>query len=99
MNLSRIERETIVTYNQQEEEAGVYTLDPSLIRRLMQLSEERPAECRVERRSHDGRAVDFCVPKSWIRIVPPRRVNLTEEQRQQAVERMAKARLARKPAF
>lgn len=38
MNLSRVEQETIVCFNAEEENAEIYTCNPSTIKKLQQLS-------------------------------------------------------------
>ena len=43
MNLSSIEQETIINYNQGEAEATVFTYDKALIRKLERLREKNPA--------------------------------------------------------
>lgn len=85
MSLSRIEQETIINYNEAEQTASVYTHNRRTLRQLEQLAAERPNECRLERRSHDGQAADYLIPKSWVKIRPTR--IMTDEQREQLRER------------
>lgn len=93
MRLTKYEQETIVSFNEKEAGASVYTHNRSLRKKLKQLSEERPAECKLERTSHDGQAVEYIVPKAWVKIIPSR--ILSAEQRAAMAERM-KSNLARK---
>ena len=93
MRLSRYEQETIITFNEEEKTAGVYTHNKALIRKLEQLTHDRPDECRLEKVSHEGQAVDYIIPKSWVKINPTR--ILSEEQRTAMAER-AKANLGLK---
>ena len=81
MNLSRIEQETIINYNEAETTAGVYTHNRAMLRKLEQLAAERPDECRLERRSHDGQAADYIIPKSWVKIRPTRIMSEAERER------------------
>lgn len=74
MELSRYEQETIITYNEAESAASVYTHNKALIRKLDKLAQDRPGDCHREKTSHDGKAVDFAIPKGWIRIHPPRTI-------------------------
>lgn len=91
MKLSRYEQETIITYNEEEKTAGVYTHNKALLRRLDKLAQERPDECRLEKVRPDGRAADYIIPKAWVRIYPPRvSAPLTEEQKQRRREQLAK---------
>ena len=85
MNLSLYEQETIVNFNEEEATASVYTHNRALIRKLDKFAQERPGDCHRQKTSHEGKAVDFTVPKSWVKISPPRR--LTEDQK----ERLRKA--------
>lgn len=80
MNLSLYEQETILNYNEVETTASVYTNNRTLIRKLDKLAQERPGDCHREKTSHDGKSVDFVIPKAWIKINPPRK--LTPEQRE-----------------
>ena len=86
MRLTKYEQETIVSFNEKEAGASVYTHNRSLRKKLKQLSEERPAECKLERTSHDGQAVEYIVPKAWVKIIPSR--ILSAEQRAAMAERM-----------
>ncbi len=89
MNLTRYEQETIINFNEEEKTASVYTHNGTLRRRLEQLAQERPEDCRLFKTCHDGQAVEYIVPKSWLRINPPRvAAPLTEEQRQQRREQL-----------
>lgn len=92
-HLSNYERETIINFNEAEATASVYTHNRALIRKLETLAQERPEDCHLEKTSHDGQAVDYTIPKSWVRINPPRNAApLTEEQKQQRREQLAKLR-------
>lgn len=94
MNLTRYERETIITYNEEEKTAGVYTHNKAaLLRKLEQLSQARPDECKLEGITRGGQAADYIISKSWVRIYPPRVVAaLTEEQKQKKRELLAALR-------
>lgn len=90
---TKIERETIVSYNQQDREASCYTWDPVLMRRLDKLLEDGSGEV-VVRREGDGWK-EYEVPKKWVKVRPPARRNLTEEQRQEMADRLRAAREGR----
>lgn len=94
MRLSRYEQETIIAFNEEEKTAGVYTHNKALIRKLEQLAHDRPDECFLEKVSHDGQAMDYVIPKSWLKITPPRQ--LSEAQLAARKEALKKAHLARK---
>lgn len=81
IELTGYERETIINYNQAEKEANVNTYDPALIRKLDKLAEERDDIIK-------NRAGDYTFPKSWIKVRPPIKRNMTEEQRAALSRRM-----------
>lgn len=66
---------------EEEKTAGVYTHNKALLRKLEQLSQARPDECKLEGISRGGQAADYIIPKSWVRITPKRL--LTEEQKEE----------------
>lgn len=86
---TNIERETIINYNQEEDTATVYTWSKPLIRKLTELLDVRDD---IQRKNGDDECATFIVPKTWIKVSPPRTVNLTEEQKAERAERMRKAR-------
>ena len=93
MKLTRYEQETVINYNEEESTASIYTHNRALRRKLEKLSADRPEDCRLYRISRDGLAVEYCLPKSWVRINPPRKgTPLTEEQKQERLERLTNAR-------
>ena len=69
MNMARYEQETIIGFNEEEKTAGIYTHNKVLRQKLEALARDRPEDCRLVKVSHSGRAVDYAIPKSWIRIV------------------------------
>ena len=91
MNLSRLEQETIITFNEAESFAEVFTHNGRLKRRLAELLENRPED--VEDRGEDYGSQRYRVPKKWIRIQAPNRIkNLTEEERDAVKKRLEKGR-------
>lgn len=93
MNLTRAERESILTFNEQEPSASVYTHNAALIRKLDALAVSRPEECRRVRVCHDGQAAEYELPKGWIKVSPPRQ--LSEAQRQATQKALAAAQAKR----
>lgn len=90
MRLSREEQETIICYNEAEQQASIYTHNMALRHRLERLAAERPEECRLEKTSHEGQAVDYIIPKSWVKVKPPRVAS--EAQKAAARAALAKTR-------
>lgn len=68
MNMARYEQETLISFNEEEKNAGIYTHNKALRQKLAALARDRPEDCRLVKASHGGRAVDYTIPKSWIRI-------------------------------
>ena len=62
-------------------------------RRLEQLAQERPEECHLVKVSRWEQAVEYYIPKSWVRINPTRILSEDEKERRSAA---AKANFAKK---
>lgn len=77
--LTRYEQETLINFNEGEDTASIYTHNKALRRKLEKLAQERPQECRLYKESHWGQAVEYYIPKSWVKINPSR--ILSDEQR------------------
>ena len=96
MNLTKAELETIINFDEEQNTASVYACRKSLQNKLLKIAEQRPAECKVVKTARDGAAIEFEVPKRWIKVSPPKTVNMTDEQRQKAAARLAEMRAKRK---
>ena len=59
MNMARYEQETIISFNEEEKTAGIYTHNKILCQKLAALARDRPEDCRLVKVSHSGRAVDY----------------------------------------
>ena len=90
MELSLYEQESIVSFNEAEKSASVYTHNKALLRKLERLARDRPEECGLVKLSRGGRAADYIVPKAWVKITPPR---IASEAQKAA---LIKARVAKK---
>lgn len=77
------EKETIINFNNAEQEASYYTLNLNKRAQILQLAEEYPDDVHIIRQSDD--MVEATLPKKWIKIRPPRK--LTDEEREIMVER------------
>ena len=64
MTRSRLEQETIILFNEEENSATIQVYNGRLRRRLEQLHSERPGEVS---RDYNG---DYIIPKGWIKINP-----------------------------
>jgi hypothetical protein len=77
--LTRLERETIINFNQEESFAEVYTHEGRFIRRLEKMAAEFPDQCQFQEKNEWG-GVIYHVPKKLIRIGMP----MSEERREAA---------------
>ena len=72
MKLTKYERETIVNFNEGEQEASIYTYNRVLKRRLSEFSRKYPQLCHMEKQTEEG-SVTYAIDKSRlsIRLIPP----------------------------
>lgn len=77
------EKETVINFNNAEQNASCYTLNTHKRQMLLNLAEEYPDDVKIISKRDDMVEVTF--PKKWVKIRPPRK--LTEEQRVNAVAR------------
>lgn len=78
------ERETVITFNEIEDKAEVFTYNKKIKNKLLKCLASNPDECRLIKENQDG-GVTFEVDKSWIRVAPKRR--MSDEQREMLRER------------
>ena len=88
-DLTNYEKETIINYNNEESTAQVFTYHRALQNKLNKLIGVNP-DILVLRRGDEW--TEYIVPKTWIKVSPPRQVNYTDEQRAAMAERLAAAR-------
>ena len=81
--LTKYEKETIILFNEADDEASIYTYNAGLRRRLENFSKKYPDLCRLEKSCEQG-GVSYVLEKSRlsIRLQPP----MSEERRQKASE-------------
>lgn len=93
---SRYEQETTIGFNASEDTAELYTADPVWIRKMDKLVEQNPEQFKAGRSEYyQGKVIAkrYSFPKRFITIRTRDKVlNLTEEQRQKAAERLKSAR-------
>ena len=49
MNMARYEQETIISFNEEEKTAGIYTHNKVLRQKLAALARDRPEDCKIGR--------------------------------------------------
>lgn len=77
--ISRREQETIITFNQEDEEAELYTASPAIYRRMLKRG------FKAEKWDEDSWV--FKMPRQCVKLPSKPRV-LTEKQKRDASERM-----------
>lgn len=82
MKLTRYEQETVITYNEEEKDAQIFTCHQRLIKKLKGLIGKRN-DFKLVR--EDDYGCTFIVPKKWIKANPSR--ILSEEQKKILSER------------
>jgi len=87
-------RETVIEHCEGDKYAAITAAEPSMVNRLKKLSRnlsrnraEISAQFEAIAENEDG-SLFVHVPWSWVRIAPPKQVNMTDEQRKAASERM-----------
>lgn len=84
MNLTSAEKETIITFNEADKEAEVFTYNGRMLKDLGKLAEQRAEEVQCIKANADGSRI-YRLPKKWVKIRASR--ILTEEQLERASER------------
>lgn len=92
-NLTNIERETQINFNEAEQTADVYTYNGALKRRLSELCESRPDEAKHYKTDQYG-GMSFTVPKKWIKVNPSRILSDEEKERRTEIIRSTRERNA-----
>lgn len=86
--MTRYEQETIVTYNNEEKTAEIYTCDPIVIRKLDALVEKYPSCYQMIKETEESKT--YSCPKKMIAFRKP--VVMSDEQKEKASERLRKYR-------
>ena len=71
MRYKRRERETVILYNEAEENASVCTFNRKLKKKLAKLAARFPDLVRLKEVSAGGNCVTYALPKSCVTIYPP----------------------------
>ncbi len=85
MDLTRVEQETIILFNEAEPQAEVYTYNQRLKEKLEGLAQRFPEEIARKEPDHFG-AATFLVPKRLVTVNAP----FGEQRRKQARDRALK---------
>lgn len=89
-------KETMIECLDVDKYATFCSAERRWINRINKLHEQYPDEVQIVYAPEDNCGVIYAhIPKSWMKISPPKKTNMSEEQRVAAAERMRKAREAR----
>lgn len=84
-------KETAVGYLNVDSYATFSSSEQKWINKILKLQEARPNDVQIEYLPENNNGMILArIPKSWLKVSPPRQVNYTEEQRAAAAERMRK---------
>lgn len=78
-------QENVIEWLTNEPRATVTASQPRLITALKKYAKERPNECQIVATNSDGTMVAR-VPTAWAVVRPPRRIEMTEERKEQLRE-------------
>lgn len=92
MKLSNLERETVITFNEAENFAEVFTYNSRMKRTLAGLAADRPSDVEHIKTTPEG-GETYSIPKGWLKIRAPR--ILSEAQKAASMKAMEKAHLSR----
>lgn len=87
---TKIEQETIILFNEEEQTAEVYTFNDTLKARLKKLSKTDSNVKDITHKSDYENSKTYSLPKEYIRIVTAR--NVSEEERKRRAENMRNIR-------
>ena len=85
--------ETAFDYLSCDTHATFTTTEPKWIRKITALSKTNPNEVQIIYTPEQNNGTLYAhIPKSWLKVSPPKKMSLTEEQRLAAAERLSKNR-------
>ena len=86
-------KETAFDYMDVDDRATFCSSELRWINKIIKLSERFPDEVQIKHAPEDNDGVIVAhLPKNWLRIAPPKKMALTEEQRKARAERLANGR-------
>lgn len=89
-------RETAYDWTSRDDAALLSSNDPKVIKKIEEYASEHPNEVTILQQPHkNGGYLMASIPKSWIRIKPPNKKNLTDEQREVLRKRLEKTRITK----
>lgn len=84
-------KETSVCYIDEDNYASFDSSERKWINKILKLKEQYPDEVKILNMPEDNYgSIAAHIPKSWLKVSPPKKVNLTDEQRAERANRMRK---------
>ena len=94
-HLSRVEQEVVISFNAEEDTADLYTADPVWIRKMDKILEQNPEQFKPGRwEYYEDKVIAkrYTFPKRFLTVkTKDRKVNMTEEQREEARKRILRS--------
>ena len=89
-------RETAFDWTTRDEKGFFTSNESKWIKKIEEYASEHPNEVTILQQPHkNGGYLMASIPKSWIRIKPPNKKNLTDEQREVLRKRLEKTRITK----
>lgn len=86
-------KETCIDCINVDKHATFCSSETKWVNKILRLHEKHPDEVKIIKHPEDNQGVVIAhIPKSWMRVAPPRQVNYTDEQKAAMAERLAAAR-------
>lgn len=90
------ENENAIEWLDSRDKATVTLHGGRLKNRVLRLAEEYPDEVEIRREPDDnGGFLVAKIPAKWVKITPPRRLELTDEQKEELMARLGITRASR----
>lgn len=90
------ENENAIEWLDSRDKATVTLHGGRLKNRVLRLAEEYPDDVEIRREpDENGGFLVAKIPVKWVKITPPRRLELTDEQKEALAERLSVARASR----
>lgn len=86
-------KETCIEYIDEDKIATFYSAERKWINKILRLAEDRSGEVTILAYPDDNDgAILAHIPKSWMKVSPPAKRTMTDDQRAAAAERLRLAR-------
>lgn len=86
-------KETAISYLNIDEHAIFHSSEQKWINKILKLRESHPDDVKIVYLPEDNNGMLLAhVPKDWFKISPPRKKEMTDEQRAAVAERLAAGR-------